>query len=364
MSLFWRLLGISLLVVAVAVGVTAVTIGRVADAVFADLMQEFHIKTDVLAGLFSASLARSLLVTSLIAGGVGLLLSAVLFRAVTRPLRSLMTMAGALAAGDYAARAEAGGVVELARLSDSLNRMAGALGTLEALRKDLVANVAHELRTPLSNLRGYLEAVRDGLASASPETLAILHEEVMRLVRLVEALHELSRFDAQLTRLRMGPVDLAQVVEHQLALREVEFQAKAITVCSAVEPGRITGDGDLLAQAAANLVDNALKYTPAGGTVTVQVSHSDGAVKLAVTNTGEGIAAHDLPYIFERFYRGEKSRSREGGGAGIGLAIVKEVARVHGGATGAASQGGATTIWFTLPAESDAAVCEIFTILP
>jgi len=349
-SLFWRLLGISLLVVAVAVGVTAVTIGRVADAVFTNLMQEFHIKTDVLAGRFSASLTRSLLVTSLVASGMGLLLSAVLFRAVIRPLRSLMTMAGALAAGDYTARAEGGGVVEMARLADSLNRMAGALQALEALRKDLVANVAHELRTPLSNLRGYLEAVGDGLTSASPETLATLHEEVMRLVRLVDALHALSRFDAQVTRLHLGPVDLAHVVERQLALREAEFRAKAITVRSAVEPGRITGDGDLLAQAAANLVDNALKYTPAGGTVTVRVSRADGQVKLAVTNTGEGISADDLPYIFERFYRGEKSRSREWGGAGIGLAIVKEVARAHGGVTGAASQGGVTTIWFTVPA--------------
>ncbi|HXF82984.1 MAG TPA: ATP-binding protein [bacterium] len=349
MNLFWRLLGISVLVVVVAVGVTAVTIDRVADAVFADLMQEFHITTDILAGLFSAQLTRSLVITSLIAGGVGLLLSAVLFRAVTRPLRSVMTMAGRLASGDYAARADGGGVVELARLADSLNRMAEALQTLEALRKDLVANVAHELRTPLSNLRGYLEAVRDGLTTASPETLGMLHEEVMRLVRLVDALHELSRFDAQLARLRIGPVDLPRVVERQLALREAEFRAKGITVRSAVEPGLITGDGDLLAQAAANLVDNALKYTPAGGTVTVQVSRSDGQVKLAVTNTGGGIAADDLPYIFERFYRGEKSRSREWGGAGIGLAIVKEVARAHGGATGATSSGGATTIWFTLP---------------
>lgn len=349
-SLFWQLLGVSMLVVAVAVAVSAVGVGRAADVVFTGLMKEFDVPTDPMAGRFTAALARSLLVTSLAAGIVGLLLSVVLFRTVTRPLRAVSAMAERLAAGDYTARvASPSGVAEVASLTESLNRMAEALGALERLRTDLVANVAHELRTPLSTLRGYLEAVRDGIAPASPDTVAVLHDEVMRLVRLVEALHELSVLDARAARARLGPLDLGQVVRRALALREAEFAAKGIRVeLDAPPAGAVEGDGDLLAQALSNLLDNALTYTPAGGRVGVRIERADGTVRLAVTNSGEEIAPNDLPFIFERFYRAEKSRARRSGGAGIGLAIVKEVARTHGGTVGASSGQGTTTVWMTL----------------
>jgi signal transduction histidine kinase len=229
--------------------------------------------------------------------------------------------------------------------------MAKSLDTHEHLRKDLVANVAHELRTPLANLRGYLEAVRDDVTPASPETIAMLHEEVMRLVRLVEALHELSMFDAQLPRARFEAVEVGALVRRLLDLRRAEFAAKAIALHSDVAVNKaLRANPDLLAQALYNLVDNALKYTPAGGTVMVHAARTNGMVRIAVTNSGEGIASDDLPYIFERFYRGEKSRSRTSGGAGIGLSIVKEVARVHGGEVGAESAGGETTVWLTVSA--------------
>jgi len=349
MTLFWRLLAISLLVVAVAVGVTALTIGRVADVIFADLMMKFHIETEGLHRLFVSSLARSLLVTSLIAGGVGVLLSAVLVRAVTQPVRKMRDLARRIAAGDYAARVDAGGAVELAHLGTSLNRMAESLGRLEGLRKDLVANVAHELRTPLTNLRGYLEAVREGVTSASSETIGMLHGEVMRLVRLVDALHDLSRLDAVLPQLHPAPVDLGALTDRLVALRRAEFAARDIVVRVAAPPLRVHADADLVSQALSNLLDNALKYTPRAGDVSVELARDDGTVRLAVNNSGEEIPPADLPFIFERFYRGEKSRSRESGGAGIGLAIVQEVARAHGGQTGASSAGGRTTVWITLP---------------
>ena len=231
--------------------------------------------------------------------------------------------------------------------------MAGALQTLERLRKDLVANVAHELRTPLANLQGYLEAMRDGVTPASAATIGSLHEEVIRLVRLVEALHELSLFDARLPRLRLETVDLGTLVRRLVDLRRGEFAAQEIAVESQVTVNGVArADPDLLSQALHNLIDNALKYTPRGGEVLVDVAPDGAAVRVAVTNTGEGIAPDDLPFIFERFYRGEKSRSRESGGAGIGLSIVKEVARVHGGQVGAHSEGGRTTLWLTLPGAS------------
>jgi signal transduction histidine kinase len=349
MTLFWRLLAISLLVVAVAVGVTAVTIGRIADVIFADLMMKFHIETAGLQRTFTASLARSLLVTSLIAGGVGVLLSAVLVRAVTQPVRNMRDLARRIASGDYAARVDARGALELAQLATSLNRMAESLGRLEGLRKDLVANVAHELRTPLTNLRGYLEAVSEGLTPPSAETIGMLHGEVMRLVRLVDALHDLSRLDAVLPQLRPAPVDLGALASSAVALRQAEFAARGIAIRLDAPAVEVSADADLLSQAISNLLDNALKYTPHAGEVSVQVAGEDGTVRLAVSNSGEGIPAADLPFIFERFYRGEKSRSRESGGAGIGLAIVQEVARAHGGRTGASSGGGRTTVWIALP---------------
>lgn len=348
-SLFWTLLGINLLVVGVAVGMAAVMVGRLADAIFDGLMKQFHIQADVPHHLFVAALWRSLVLASVAAGGAGVLLSVVLFRHVVRPVRGMMTMAGRIAGGDYGARVGAASSSELGSLAESLNRMAESLATLERLRKDLVANVAHELRTPLTNLRGYLEAVREGVAPASEEIIASLHGETMRLVRLVDALHELSLFDARLPRARLVDVDLDHLVRRLLTVRRQEFDGKGIAVRTAVRVrGSVRADPDLLAQAVGNLLDNAAKYTPPGGDVVVEVAPIDGEVQVAVINSGAGIAPEDLPFIFERFYRGDKSRSRESGGAGIGLAIVKEVAGLHGGRAGAHSAGGHTTVWLTL----------------
>lgn len=350
-SLLWKLLGINLLVVGIAVTIAALSIGGLADAIFANLMKEFHIQVDVMHRLFAQALTRSLVLSSLVAGGVGLLLSLVLFRKVVQPVGGMMTMAGRIAAGDYAARARVTSADELGSLADSLNRMAEALATLERLRKDLVANVAHELRTPLTNLRGYLEAIREGVAQASPGTIASLHEDVMRLVRLVDALHELTLFDARLPRLQLEELQADVLLRRLVDLRSPEFATRRITLHTHVQaPRPVRADRDLLSQAIGNLINNALKYTPEGGEVRVEIVPDNGEMRVAVTNSGEGIAPEDLPFIFERFYRGEKSRSRESGGAGIGLAIVREVATAHGGEVGAVSENGRTTVWLTLPA--------------
>ncbi len=349
-SLLWKLLSINLLVVGIAVTLAALTIGQLVDAIFTDLMQEFHIQLDVMHRLFVVAMARSLVLASLVPGAVGLLLSLVLFRMLVRPVRGMMTMAERIAAGDYAARARVTSADEIGRLADSLNQMAGALQTLERLRKDLVANVAHELRTPLTNVRGYLEAIHDGVTPASAEMIGALHEETMRLVRLVDALHELSLFDARLPHLRRETVDLDSLIRRLVSLRHGDFAGKDIIVRSDVPANcAVQADSDLLSQALHNLLDNALKYTPRDGKVSVRVFPDGGDVRIAVSNTGDGIAPEDLPFIFERFYRGEKSRAREWGGAGIGLSIVQEVARIHGGQVGATSDRGWTTVWLTLP---------------
>jgi len=325
-SLFWRLLAINLLVVGIAVAVVALAIGQLADTIFTSLMKQFHIQTDVLHELFVRSLTLALLLASLLAGGVGIVLSIIMFRRVTSPLRGMIAMTERIGGGDYTARAPVTGTGELAALAEALNRMAGSLATLDRLRQDLVANVAHELRTPLTNLRGYLEAIHD-------------------------ALHQLSQFDARLPHLQPVPIDLDAIIDRLLDLRRADFDARAIAVRRgpAADGTAIRGDADSIAQAVSNLLDNALKYTPRGGTVAVEVRRDGGRVRVTVTNSGDGIAPHDLPFVFERFYRSEKSRSRESGGAGIGLSIVKEVATAHDGEVGATSGGGETVIWFSLP---------------
>src|SRR5256712_1870103 len=332
-------------------------IGRLADSIFASLMEEFHIQADVPHHLSVTALWRSLLLASLAAGGVGVLLSVIRFGQVIRPVRGMMAMAGRVGGGDYGARAAGASAAELESLAESLNRMAGSLARLERLRKDLVANVAHELRTPLTNLRGYLDAVREDVSPVSGEIIASLHEETMRLVRLVDALHELSQFDARLPRSRPADVDIDELVRRLLTVRRPEFDGKGIAVRTAVRvTGFVRADPDLLAQGVGNLLDKPAKHTPPGGDVGAEVSPIEGEGQVAVTNSGEGIPPEDLPYIFERFYRGDKSRSRESGGAGIGLAIVKEVAGLHGGTVGAHSDAGRTTVWLTVRTERDVPV--------
>jgi two-component system, OmpR family, sensor histidine kinase BaeS len=353
-SLLWRLLGAQLLVIAIAVAISGAMITDLASRSFMQIMVRYHIDPAVVEREFLTTEHRVLLTSSLAAAAAAMVLGWVLVRRLVRPIAEMMRLAERIAEGDYARRVEAGGPDELARLADSLNRMAAALQRIEALRRDLVANVAHELRTPLSTLQGYLEALRDGVAPATPETLASLHEEVMRLVRLVDALHQLSQFDARVSRLRRTELDIVALARRTAAAYSDAFTRRGLAVRDAGDPAcpPVEADADLVGQAIRNLLDNALRYAAPGTDVTVRTVPSDGAVRVAVENTGEEIDAEDLPRIFERFYRGEKSRSRDTGGAGIGLALVQEIARAHGGDVGAVSAQGVTTVWFTLPVQS------------
>ena len=352
-SLLWRLLGAQLLVIAIAVVVSGVAISQLATQSFMAIMMRFHIEPAPIEAQFHAESRRILIVSSLLAATVSMLLAWILVTRIVRPLKQMMTLAARIAEGDYARRLDAHGSDEIGRLAESLNRMAASLQRVEGLRRDLVANVAHELRTPLTTLRGYLEALRDGVMPASPETLASLHEEVLRLVRLVDDLQQLSQFDASLSRLHPASVDLSALADRTMAVYRPAFAERGLRLDQAPAPPplRIYADADLIGQALRNLLDNALRYAPGGASVTVAARLVDGEARMEVSNTGEGIAPNDLPRIFERFYRGEKSRSRETGGTGIGLAIVQEIARAHGGRTGAASAHGLTTVWFSLPVE-------------
>jgi signal transduction histidine kinase len=256
-----------------------------------------------------------------------------------------------IAAGDFAARVDAVPGDEVGDVAVAFNRMADALERLERLRKTMVADVAHELRTPLTNLRGYLEGLADGVIPPERATLAMLEQEVLRLVHLVEDLGQLARAEAARAYLERQDLDLPEVINQMLALYRPGFEAKGIAVATrfAPEAARVSADREKLLLAVRNLCDNAWRYTPQGGCVGISSERVAEGIRVTFANSGPGIPAADLPYVFERFYRAERSRSREAGGAGIGLAIVKELIEAHGGSVGAASGPDETRIWFVLP---------------
>jgi signal transduction histidine kinase len=215
----------------------------------------------------------------------------------------------------------------------------------------MVADISHELRTPLTNLRGYMEGLSDSVIPPTRETFQMLEQEVLRLVNLVEDLQQLARADAAKSFLDCRELSLHELLGQIMDLYRPNFQEKEIDVQWQLDPGSdlLTADRDKLLQAIRNLVDNAWKYTPRGGSVTISTRRTADGIKTDFTNSGAVIAEKDIPYLFERFFRADRSRSRDAGGAGIGLAIVKELIEAHGGTVGAKSDENGTHVWFNLP---------------
>jgi signal transduction histidine kinase len=350
--LIWKLLGIHIPVIALVIVVMWLAIDYLAADYFMVLMDKYDISPTETQEMFLDAVHRYLIWASLAAVALAGVSSFMLTRKVLQPLSRMADVTREVAAGNFAVRVPVDSGDEIGQLADAFNRMSNSLERVEQLRKAMVADVAHELRTPLTNVRGYLEALSDGVLPPSAETFAILQQEILRLVRLAEDLLQLAKADAARAHLRRQPVMLSELVDEVLEPYRLRFRDKDITpqVVGALDTERVTADRDKVAQMVGNLAENAWQYTPAGGEVTVHLERLPDGVRVTMANSGDGIAAADLPFIFERFYRGDKSRSRDLGGAGIGLAIVKELAEAHGGSVGAASSGGETRVWFTLPA--------------
>ena len=349
--LLWKLLGIHVLVIGLVILIVWLTIDYLAADYFMALMKQYKISPTDVHQMFLQAAHRYLLWASVAAFVFAVVLSLLLTRRVLDPLARMIDMTTLISAGDYSARVHVRAGGEFAQLASAFNRMADSLQAIEQLRKNMVVDVAHELRTPLTNIRGYLEALSDGVIPHSTPLFQSLHEETLRLVKLVEDLAQLARADAARLTLRRQPVSPRAVIARALDLARAQFDAKQITVhMDGFDEGlEVMADPQCVAQAASNLLQNAWQYTPRDGMVRLVASRLPGEVQLAFTNSGDGIAASDLPFVFERFFRGEKSRSRDLGGAGIGLAIVKELIEAHGGRVGAQSTGAETTVWFTLP---------------
>lgn len=348
--LLWKLFSINLLVIGVVIVVIWLAIDYLAADYLSVLMEKYHVPQNMTHQMFLDAVHRYLLWASLLALACAMLCSFFLMRQVLRPLSQMTAITAQLAAGQYTGRVQIAARDEVGQLGEAFNRMADSLERIEQLRRRLVSDVAHELRTPLTNVRGYLEALRDGVVAPTTETFEVLHEETLRLVKLVEALLQLTKAEAAHMTLDLRHVVVRDLVDQTLALFQAPFEAKGIQVTSyvAADLETIWADADKLSQALHNLLQNAWQYTPPGGVVNLSVRRQADCV-WTVSNSGDVIPEDDLSLMFERFYRGEKSRSREHGGAGIGLAIVKELVQAHGGKVGAASVDGITHVWFCLP---------------
>jgi len=275
------------------------------------------IRMHVIAGATSAAIA----------------LAAALYLAVTlsRPLRRIRAGAEAMDAGDLDTRVPESGDDEIRAVAEALNSLAETLQQEEGLRKESVADLAHELRTPVMGLLARVEAAQDGVLADEAANLAAMHDEALRLARLLDDLSALADAERPGLLLAVEPVDLAALAETQVGVFADSFAERGITLTSDAEAAVVDGEPKRLEQIVVNLLSNALRYTDSGGRVSVLVRAAGDDAVLEVTDSGIGIVAEDLPHVFTRFWRGEKSRSRATGGAGIGLSIVKELVRAHEG---------------------------------
>ncbi len=291
-------------------------------------------------GSLSQSVSRYLLWGVLLAVAIALIFTFFLSRRISAPVKALSLAAKRLGQGDLSHRVQLQDKSEMGELARAFNSMASELERSEKLQRNMVADIAHELRTPLSNIRGYLEAVADGVVKPDPATIQSLREETALLSRLVDDLQELSLAEAGELKLNRQPEDITTLVKQTVTAKQPAAAAKGLSMSTNLPEGLPLAniDSHRIRQVLSNLLDNAIAHTSDGGRITVAAANQDKLMKISVTDTGEGISAEDLPFIFERFYRVDKSRTRATGGSGLGLTIARRLVEAHGGTIGVQSE--------------------------
>jgi two-component system sensor histidine kinase BaeS len=271
-----------------------------------------------------------------------LILGVVLARTLTRTLREITDASRAIAKGDLKQQVPIRSQDELGELATSFNQMSSDLAKSQDLRRQMTADIAHELRTPLTVVLGHSEALSEGQLPPDPETFDIIYDETKRLNRLVDDLRTLSLSDAGELHLNRSRISPQELLDRSAAARKSEANSKNISLGVETSPGlpEVNVDADRMTQVLVNLLDNALRYTPEGGRVTLTGTQIPDGVAITVKDNGPGIPEVDLPYVFDRFYRGDKSRQREEGGSGLGLAIARSLIESQGGRIRAESQVG------------------------
>lgn len=358
--LVWRLFVANLTIVLVAVVVLATTAQLHAPAALARHTSWMQLwladdpaVADHLRESFVTGVDEILIVAAVAAVGAALAVSLFNARRIVGPIRDMIEVSQHIAAGDYRQRVPSPDTDELEALAQALNGMAATLEQTEYRRLQLIGDVAHELRTPLTGIKSLMEAVVTGALPAEPATFMNVEREVSRLQRLVNDLTELSRAEAGQLTLEPRSIAIADVIASALDRLRLQFEDKGVFLCTdlSADVSCVHADPARLTQVLLNLVGNALQYTPPGGRVTVRAWQAQVEVVVAVEDTGIGISPEHLPRIFERFYRVDKSRSRVGGGSGIGLTIAKHLIEAHRGRISAVSPGTGlgSTFTFSLP---------------
>jgi signal transduction histidine kinase len=297
------------------------------------MMGRGHEQLEDLETEYRATLNQSLVISGIVGITLAILLSWWLSQRIVKPLRLLVSVSQKIADGHYEQRLNFQTHDELGELIQSFNRMADSLASTETLRRELLADVSHELKTPLASIKAYMEGLQDGVIPSSPETYQTIHREAARLQRLVLDLQELSRVESQAIILNIQALDVQDLLNHLIEHLRPQYQEKRIQLRFVSEQKAVIvhGDSDRLEQVFTNVLGNALQYTPEGGAVTVRLeTRSDNAL-LSITDNGIGLSELEQKRVFQRFYRVDKSRARASGGSGIGLTITKSLIEAQGG---------------------------------
>jgi len=307
---------------------------------------------DIFEEQYLQGINQALFLGGLAATGIAVLLGAILASSLTRPLREVAEASQALAQGELGQQVPVRTRDELGALAVSFNRMSEALARATQQRRQMTADIAHDLRTPLTVLAGYLEAMEEGTLPPTPERLGIMQQEVSGLRRLVEDLRTLSLADAGELPLQLHETDAGELLAQVRAAYAPQAERQGVTLAAEAAPGlpKIRVDPERMRQVLGNLIGNALRYTPAGGRISLSAGGEDGALLLSVADTGSGIEPEDLPYVFDRFYRGDRARSEGQGESGLGLPIARSLVEMHGGTISIRSgPGEGTTFLIRLP---------------
>ncbi|MBS3739832.1 HAMP domain-containing histidine kinase [Candidatus Bipolaricaulota bacterium] len=308
-------------------------------------------KRSPLQNTFINSVNKSVLTGGLIAGLTAIILALLFSRNILKPIRELTRATKQMKQGDLDQRVDTSARGEIGKLGESFNSLANKLKEQKTLREEMVSDVAHELRNPLSNIQGYLEGLKEGMVEPNEQVFESLHQQSLVLNRLVNDLRDVNKAKADQLELDKKQVALEDIIEKEV--KAARSKAKNISVKAEKEreePTLVEADPERISQVIRNLLDNAITHTPPGGQIDVTTSISSSKATTMVSDDGSGIPQEDLPHIFDRFYRVDKSRSRGTGGTGLGLTIAKEIVESHGGNISVESEEGeGTTFKFTLP---------------
>lgn len=350
LRLIWKLLLINSMSLLVMLSLVFVSVHWLASSYFMTLMKEYSIDPKNVHQMFLQAVDRYLVISSLAGFAIASLMSMWLSYRLMHPVSQIMNSASRISEGDFSHRVHVRGCGEIDQLSLVFNSMAESLQQEEKLRKDFIIDVAHELRTPLTNIRGYMEGLRDKVIVADATIFDSLHEETLRLVKLVEELLQLARADLAKANLNIQSFDLAELAKQTLQSFAPRFAEKQLSVSESLPGTLVDADKERLTQVITNLLENALRYSPHGRVVSVSLSKAGQKVRFLIANDTDALLSTLSQPLFERFKRGEKSRSREYGGAGLGLAIVKELIVAHRGNVGYRCDDGKVEFWFDLNA--------------